>query len=478
MTKDDKEVVSVLRDALADKVGRERFDLWFGSKTRLELNDNILTVGAPNRFFQEWLRANFRGEIENACRSALGRALSIHFCIDGSLEGTAGTLMRQGGEDLRPESIAVMTPGMQAALEPKASGNVETAATATAVRPRFLSLKSFVTGPSNRLAWAAAEMVVERPGSMSPLVLHGPTGVGKTHLLQGIWGAIRKSHPAISALYLTAEQFTGTFLQALRGSGLPSFRQKYRGVGLLVIDDLQFFCGKRYTQMELFYTVDALAREGRQVIFAADRPPAELGDLGPELSARLQGGMVCRMEPPEYETRLGIVREMAKRMELRVPDDVQEFIAARLTSHARELSGALCRLEATSRAIGRPIDAAMAEDSLAELIRASRRPVRLTDIEKAICDTFGLAPQSLQSNCKAKRVSQPRMLAMWLARKYTRAALCEIGEYFGRRAHSTVVSAQKRVDGWLSDRASLELADSTWKIDEAIRKVEQRLMAS
>jgi chromosomal replication initiator protein len=462
--------VSVLRAALAEQVGKERFALWFGSGTRLELNDDTLTIGAPNRFFKEWLHANFRGAIETACRDTLGKCPTLFF-VDCSLP-------EAGGE--ASKSVVPPPHAKPSAAEPAVPAVVGETPAATAPEPpkrKFLGIETFVSGPGNRLARAAAEMVIERPGSISPLVLHGPTGVGKTHLLQSIWTGVRRGRPAATAIYLSAEQFTTTFLQALRGSGLPSFRQKYRGTELLLIDDLQFFCGKRYTQMELLYTVDALLREGKQVVFAADRPSSELTELGPELCARLQGGMTCRLEPPDYETRRGILDQMARRMEIQLPEDVRHYVASRLTSHARELSGALCRLDATRRAFDRPIDLALAEETLGELVRASNRVVRLPDIERAICDAFGLAPQSLQSAAKAKRVSHPRMLAMWLARKYTRAALSEICQYFGRKSHSTVVSAQKRVDGWLSEGTALEMADSAWKIDDAIRKVEQRLLA-
>ena len=254
-------------------------------------------------------------------------------------------------------------------------------------------------------------------------MFYGPTSVGKTHLLEGIWTAARQSHQRLTAVYLSAEQFTSHFLEALRGSGLPSFRRKYRGVGLLMIDDLQFFVGKRATQVELLHTIDTFLREGRQLVFAADRSPAELAELGPELTTRLSSGLVCRIEPPDYATRLGIVAPNGAADEAHVPAEVQDFVASQLTSHARELSGALCRLQATGQAMGRPISLAMAEEALADLIRHSGRVVRLADIEKAVCEVFGLEPASLQSDAKAKRVSHPRMLAMWLARKHTRAAL-------------------------------------------------------
>jgi chromosomal replication initiator protein len=244
-----------------------------------------------------------------------------------------------------------------------------------------------------------------------------------------------------------------------------------------MIDDLQFLVGKRATQVELLHTIDTFIREGRQLVFAADRSPTELAELGPELTTRLTSGLVCRIEPPDYAMRLGIVAQMARRMKMAVPVDVQQYVASRLTSHARELSGALCRLKASSQAVKQPISLAMAEETLADLIRHSGRAVRLADIEKAVCDVFGLDPASLQSDAKAKRVSHPRMLAMWLARKHTRAALSEIGHYFGRRSHSTVISAQKRIDGWMASGSSLDLAERHWRVDDAIRQVERRLAA-
>ncbi len=327
------------------------------------------------------------------------------------------------------------------------------------------------------MALASAQMVVRQPGQLSPLIFHGPTSVGKTHLLQGIWSAARRSSHRLAPVYLSAEQFTSYFLEALRGSGLPSFRRKYRSVGLLMIDDLQFLVGKRATQVELLHTVDSFLREGRQLVFAADRSPAELAELGPELTTRLTGGMVCRLEPPDHAARLGIVGQMARRMQVQVPPDVQQYVASRLTSHPRELSGALCRLRATSQATGRPISLAMAEEALADLIHNSDRVIRLADIEKAVCQTFGLDPASLQSESKGKHASHPRMLAMWLARKHTRAALSEIGLYFGHRSHSTVVSAQKRVDGWMAAGRPVELADRNWHVEDAIRRVERYLVA-
>ncbi len=469
MTKDDTDIVSVLRRALVEQVGQQRYELWFGQGTRLDFDEGKLVIGVPSHFFKDWLRTNFREEIERAGALALGMRPEVLFrveCAESARVVSSADCAERPGSSKRADgadgSVKVVSADRPVSAD-------------RAPKRQFADFASFVCGSSNRLARAAAEMVVERPGELSPLVFYGPTSVGKTHLLEAIWTAARNRHPRSATLYLTAEQFTAGFLQALRRSGLPSFRQKYRGVDLLLLDDLQFFCGKHHTQIELLYTIDALMRDGRQLVFSADRSPDELADLGLNLCTRLQSGMVCRIEPPDGDMRRGILAEMARRMRMALPDDVRDFIAARLTNHARELSGALCRLYAASQALGRPIDLAMAEDILGEMIRHSSRVVRLADVENAVCRAFGLEPSSLHGDGKAKHVSQPRMLAMWLARKHTRAALSEIGRYFGRRSHSTVVSAQKRVDGWLARGATLELADRVWKVEEAVRQAERCL---
>ena len=251
-------------------------------------------------------------------------------------------------------------------------------------------------------------MVAEQPGRLSPLLVYGPTGVGKTHLLEGIWSAARRSRPGIHAVYLSAEQFTTYFLEALHGSGLPSFRRKYRGVELLIIDGLQFFAGKRATLNELLHTTDTLLREGRQLVFAADRAAADLRELSDELVARLSSGMACGIDPPDYPTRLGILRQLAQARGLALTDDVASFVATHLTAHARELSGALNRLEAAARMLHEPITRSLAEEALAEMIRHNARAVRLGDIDRAVCEVFGLEPESLQSSGRGRKMSASR----------------------------------------------------------------------
>jgi chromosomal replication initiator protein len=467
---DDREIVSAIRARLADRVGQDRYEVWFGSTTQLAVRGENLVISVPNQFFQDWLRSHFRKDLEASSLEAFGKPLMLEFRI------AATTVAVSKAEIVTPLCQPQTAPQAQLKLaEPAASHDSDR--NDPAPRRRLACLNSFVIGNTNCLAHKAAQMTAEQPGTYSPLLIYGPTGTGKTHLLEGICAAFKKSRPRGTAIYLSAEQFTSYFLEALHGSGLPSFRRKYRGLELLVIDDLQFFSNKPATLTELLHTIDNLLRAGRQLVFASDRSPAALKSLGPELISRLSGGMACRVEPAEYATRLGIVEQLALRLSLTIPADVAAFIASHFTSQSRELAGALKRLQATSLAHARPITLSMAEEALSDLVDHQGRAVKLADIEKAVCHVFGLNPESLQSSRKAKTVSHPRMLAMWLARKHTRAALSEIGSYFGRRSHSTVISAQKKIETWMSQGSSLQLADRSCSLEETIRRVEENLRA-
>ncbi len=482
VAKDDMDIVSALRQALADRIGQQRFEMWFGSACRFELNGTLLVVYTPTAFFQQWLAANFRGRIEQAAEQVIGRSVRVEFRVDSQRSAAPAPSGQHQSHGAERASTGRVTNARLAAgtstdrpAPAGASGRSSKGRTASGGARRYAELSSFIVGPSNRMAQAAADEVVRSPGLLSPLTIYGPTSVGKTHLLEGIYRAVCRKHRSLVAVYLSAEQFTVFFLEALRGSGLPSFRRKYRTVDLLIIDDMQFFCGKRCTQLELFHTVDALLQRDRQIVLAADRPPSELKELGPELIARLESGMVCRIDPPDYKTRVGIVGQMARQMQLELPEEVVHFVASRLTNHARELSGAVCRLHAASRAWQQPVTLPMAEKALADLIRSSTRLLHLGDIERAVCETFGLNPKTLHTASKSAQVSHPRMLAMWLARKYTRAALSEISRYFGRRSHATVISAERQVNRWLAEGKVLRMADQSWRADEAVEQLERRL---
>lgn len=466
MSKHDKDIVSALRSALAARIGEDRFGLWFGTRVQFQVVDHTLRVTAGDRFILDRVRNQFRSDVEVVGAGVLP-GYEVEFHIDGALTSERNTV--------RPRKPTAATHREQHFGLPASAATAS--ATLEAPRRPSTTLEDFVVGDGNRLAYTAAISTVRRLGHTSPLFVYGPTGCGKSFLLDGIATNARQKRLARRIVSLSAEQFTSLFLEALQGSGLPSFRRKYRDVELLLVDDVQFLCGKRATIVEFQYTVDALLRDGRQLVLSADRPPAELNGLGQELAARISGGLVCALEQPDLATRWEIARRIAKRLGRAIPDDVLRLVATHVVGDARQLAGAIHRLHATSEALSRPISIELAETALSDIIRATQKIVRLSDIETAVCQVFAIDSESLQSERKSKLLSQPRMLAMWLARKYTRAAYSEIGEYFGGRSHSTVISAQKKVDDWVGDGASLEMAHGKCPVQDAIRRVEARLRA-
>lgn len=472
MSKDDRDIVSVVRRALAERLGQDRFDLWFNTGVDLVADGAQLRILAGNMFSVERLRKAFRDDAEAVARDVLGPDAHVQFAVaaQASRPRTAPAPAAHLVEtkDAAPVAYTIALPTVAPAVPP---------VTTTHDRPRraLASLDTFVIGDSNRLAHAAARSIEKRLGQVSPLLIHGPTGSGKSHLLEGICAGVRRTARERRVISLSAEQFTSYFLEALQGSGLPMFRRKYRDVDLLIIDDVQFFAGKKATLVELQHTIDTLGRAGKQLVLASDRAPSEMANLGSELIARMAGGLVVGMEAPEEATRYGVLCQFAAQMSTQVPDDVLRWLATQLPGDARQLRGALHRITAASEAFEQPITLDMAIQCTRDLMATARRAVQLVDIERAICNIFGVTPDALQAERRTKKLSLPRSLAMWLARKHTRSALTEIGEYFGRRSHSTVIAAQNNVEKWRTIGETISLTGGPCQIDDAIKRVEAEL---
>lgn len=469
-------MAAALRSALADRIGHDRYDVWFGAEVSLACRGERVEVTAADEFQLEQLRRRFACDLETVGRTLLGGSLVVDFTIDSAAELTSGegrgglatcAAKAPSGHGGRAVSFSrgARPLRLQRADEPRAPEPAQ---------PERNELLPFVVGDENRVASTSAEMVLENPGRATPLFVYGPTGCGKSHLLETIRYEAKRRKKLKRVVHVSAEQFTTQFLDALHGSGLPNFRRKYRDVELLLIDDLHFFVGKRSTLTELQNTIDVFLRDRRQLVLAADRSPAELTGLNAELRGRMSGGLVCHMAYPERATRRRIVEHLAERHG-GLASDVLDLLADRLTGDTRQLQGAVNRLTAYRQAHGAEITRALAEAALVDLFQAARPIVRLSDIEEAICEVFGLEKNTLLSERKEKVVSQPRMLAMWLARKHTRAGLSEICRYFGRRSHSTVVSAERNVNRWVSDKSAIRMAQGECSIEDAIRRVESKL---
>jgi chromosomal replication initiator protein len=482
VTKDDMEIVAAVHRALADRVGKDRFAAWFSRGVRMEPSAATLRIAAGDSFRLEYLRRAFRADLLAAAQLVIGTEAGLEFVVEAVATPPAEEIAAAPSappENATEDCVAEEStkPGPRVIrLTPAAIAPArDEQRTHRLPRRQFASLHDFHASDDNRVALSAAQTAAARPGTYSPLTFVGPPGSGKSHLLEGIWRVVRDSRSLNRVIYLSAEQFTNQFLEALRQSGTPSFRRKYRDVELLLIDDVQFFAGKQSTLVELVHTVDTLLREGRQLVFAADRPPSEMRGMGSELPARLGGGLVCTLQPADFATRRGILQQLAAKPGPTAPPEVLSWLAAQLNGDARQLAGAMHRLRAASEAHDRTIDLIFAQSVLDDLIHASRRPVRLPEIVEAVSDVFGVPADELQSSSKAASVTLPRMLIMFLARKWTRAAHSEISRTLGRKSHSTVVSAQHKVTEWLADGKTVSLLTGQCRVEDAIKRVESQL---
>lgn len=476
MTTSDREVVAALEQAIAQRVGEPRYNLWFHRHTKFTWQDERLTVGVPNLHFQDWLDRTFGDAVRAAAAEVFGQPMQVRFAIDPELFQQA----RREQEESR--GARGEAPAPTAAEEVRRPKGDETDRRSPVLNPRsskrrWRRLGDFVVGPCNRVAHAAAVSVVEAPGDgANPLVLYGPVGTGKTHLLEGVYAGLRRAHPDWRVCYVAAEEFTNRFLQALFHGKVAGFRKHFREVDALLLDDLQFLARKRATHEEFLHTLDALQTDGRQVVVTCDCHPKLADVFLPELTDRLLGGALWGLTPPDADTRLEILRAKAGRGEAPLPDEVLRFVATQLRGNVRELEGALHGLRHYARVVGRAVDLALAREALADLLRHAVRVVRLEDVDAAVCRALRLEGGALQAKQRAWAVSHPRMVAMYLARKHTAASYSEVGQHFGGRNHSTAVAAEKKVRQWLQEKGELALGEHRLAVAEVVELVERELL--
>lgn len=464
-----------MRAEVHRRLGDQRFDLLIGSHTSFSCENGTLRVGSPTKFQMQWLRRRVNDTLKSCCEQVWGRSLAVEYGVDPEA-GSASDVSDSPTEQSNATPPTLPMPTISVPLKDDKRSDNGAPARRPSTAPRVSSsFENFVVGSGNELACGMAKSVAENLGHYGPLLMFGPPGVGKTHLQYAVIRQLRQSDPQVRCLRLTAEQFTAEFLNCLDRRALPGFRQKYRSIDVLLIDDIQFLISKKATLEELLHTIDTLHERGKQVVLCCDRSPGDLQSASPELFTRISGGLAIPLQAPDYATRLGLVSQFTKRLKVKVDDEIQAIIATQVTGSARQIQGAINRLVATSRAQGRRLTADLARTTIAEFVQQNSPVVRLTDIQRAVCKVFGVEASSLKSSRKSRSVAEPRMLAMWLARRYTRAALGEIGEFFGRRSHSTVISAQKKIESMVSNGAVLNVSDHSCQVEEAIRQVEQAL---
>jgi chromosomal replication initiator protein len=468
LTASDREVVAALEQAIVRRTGEPRYNLWFRGHTKFAWEGDLLQVGVPNLHFQDWLEKTFSDDVRAAAQEVLGRPMRVCFAIDPELFQAARRQQATVAEQQAP-----LAPAPEA--RPAPAEERRPAAQPRRSR-RWHRLSEFVVGPCNRVGHASALSVIEAPGQgPNPLVLYGPVGTGKTHLLEGIYAGLRKARPDWRVLYTTAEDFTNRFVQGLRLGKLAAVRKHFRECDALLLDDLHFVARKAATEEEFLHTFDALQAEGRQVVVTCDCHPKVAEEFTPEVTDRLLGGAVWGLTPPDAGTRLDILRARALRDGVAAADEVLGFLAGQLRGNVRELEGALHSLRHYAHVTGRPIDLALAREALADLLRHAVRVVQLGDVDRAVCRVLRLEAGALQAKGRAWAVSHPRMLAMFLARKHTAAAYSEIGAYFGGRNHSTVVAAEKKVRRWLGEEGELVLGERRLRARDVLEMVEREL---
>lgn len=473
-----------INQLLAQQIGERSFQNWFAGKVIFKLEGSLLIIGVASPFLLSWMQKKFSSQIYATALACIGPAAEYRFEVNPDLVKSASDKTPKADldctatEDLESKPSATNTK--KTAREHRRADQPKSKKESPAYKGRlFSNLSTFVTGKSNQLAYMATLQASDQPGALyNPLFIHGGVGIGKTHLMEGFYRKVRQLYPSLQVVFLTAESFGNYFSKALQERSVPSFRQRFRNVDVLIIDDIDFFESKRIFQEELLHTIKHLESHGRQLVFSSDRHPRLLTKMSEELTTRFLSGLVCRVESPEIELRLEIARQRALKLKTPITEGALEYVSRRFTNNVRELEGAINCLQTYHVMTKQKITTSMARQILADLERDCIRIVKLDDIKQIVCSTFGISEADLKSSRRARNISQPRMLAMFLGRKLTQAAYSEIGEFFGGRNHSTVMFAEKQVRKWLENQSSIQVALQEWPTEEIIESLEQQLLAS
>jgi len=444
---------------------------WFTDLELSTISNGTIEIVAPTRAQAEYLRREGQRVFAEAALEATGRLMTVRFVTEpsapsgaaasGALNGSASGAGAVGGAEAALMNGVSRAPSAPASGREASRGSLDE----LTVSPDY-TFDTFIVGPNNRLAHAAAQATVDAPGTAyNPLFIHGGVGLGKTHLLQAICQGIQTQRPGSRLLYISCEGFITRFIECVQGGKMDDFRHQFRDVDLLMIDDVHFLAKRDRTQDEFFHTFNSLYQSQRQIVLSSDAPPDQIPDLEERLVSRFQWGMVAPIEPPAYETRVEIVKNKARVRGAEISDEAAGFIAARYDSNIRELEGALTKVQMQARLDGTALDLATAQAALGSE-PAEAAPVTLESVVNAVTGYYEVSLSSLQSKKRQRSIALPRQICMYLARQHTRYSLEEIGGYFGGRDHSTVLHAVRTVEKHRREDDS---------VDSAVRKLETDL---
>jgi chromosomal replication initiator protein len=408
------------------KISKPSFETWLKSTKAYSLKEDTLTIVAPNEFARDWLESKYSGLIMDTVLEITGSELIIKFILPQN----------------HSEEIAMNIPAVKEKVkidEPIEFGQ-------SMLNPKY-TFDTFVIGSGNRFAHAASLAVAEAPAkAYNPLFIYGGVGLGKTHLMHAIGHYVLEHNPNAKVVYLSSEKFTNEFINSIRDNKAVEFRNKYRSVDVLLIDDIQFLAGKEQTQEEFFHTFNTLHEESKQIVISSDRPPKEIPTLEDRLRSRFEWGLITDITPPDLETRIAILRKKAKAEGLDVPNEVMLYIANQVDTNIRELEGALIRVVAYSSLINKDINASVAAEALKNLITTAKPKIlSIQDIQRTVGEFFNIKLDDFKAKKRTKSVAYPRQVAMYLSRELTDHSLPKIGEEFGGRDHTTVIHAHEKI---------------------------------
>jgi len=436
------------------QVNPQSYVTWFEPTRLAEVRTGQLVVEGPNQFFVDWLAEHHLDRIEEAAHQELGERPRILF-----------TISEQGETETR----IIRQPQRPADRQATASNRASASQIASyGLNPRY-SFGEFVVGAHSQLTHAASMAVAEKPGRIyNPLFLYGGVGLGKTHLMHAIGNFVAEEHQQ-RVHYCSSETFMNEMIMAIRNGKTLEFKNRYRSVDVLLIDDIQFLSGKNGTQEEFFHTFNHLFSAGKQIVLASDRPPKEIDSLEERLLSRFESGLITDLTAPDFETRVAILRKKVEDQSTHVPDEVLYHVARSVTSNIRELEGCLIRLLAFASLTGSPMTVQMADEALQGFLRPQRREVRIASIQKLVASSYGISVEALKSKSRTQKVVFPRQVAIYLTRELTGIPLVEIGKRFGGRDHTTILHAYGKI---------AELARTDSSLQERLEKMKRQLLFS